>query len=99
MNKFAKQIAWEKEVSQTFATAVQHHRKMDITARPFARIKEAIIMSYLSDVQELMQMGNIAMADDMVNRVKYISSYETEGSVHNTLLTMDNQEYLDELMG
>ena len=98
MNKFAKQIAWQKDVSETFATAVQHHLDMD-PDQPFQKVKEAIIMSYLSDVQELMQMGNIAMADDMVNRVKYISSYETEGSVHNTLLTMDNQEYLDEVMG
>ena len=85
-----EQIAWELEVSRSFADAVQHHRKMDITARPFDRIKETIIMSYLSDVQELMELGNIKKANDMVNRVKYITTYETEGSVHNTLLVMDN---------
>jgi len=37
-----------------------------------------------------MELGNIEKANDMVNRVKYITSYETEGSVHNTLLVMDN---------
>lgn len=87
-----EQIAWELEVSQSFAEAVRHHRKMDITARPFQRTKETIIMSYLSDIQELMELGNIEKANDMVNRVKYITTYETEGSVHNTLLVLDNVE-------
>jgi len=86
-----EQIAWETEVSESFADAVQHHRKMDITARPFQRIKETIIMSYLSDIQELIVL-NPQKAIDMVNRVKYISSYETEGSVYNTLLRMDAVE-------
>jgi len=83
-----EQIAWEREVSESFADAVQHHRKMDITARPFERTKETIIMSYLSDIQELIVL-NPQKAIDMVNRVKYITTYETEGSVYKTLLTMD----------
>ena len=71
---------------------------MDITARPFERIKETIIMSYLSDIQELLTL-NPQKANDMVNRVKFIMMSCSEGTVNNTLLTMDNQEYLDELMG
>ena len=89
---------WEAEVKFSFSEAVLHHRKMNITARPFARIKEDIIMSYLSDIQELLTL-NPQKANDMVNRVKFIMMSCSEGTVDNTLLTMDNQEYLDELMG
>ena len=62
---------WEAEVKFSFSEAVLHHRSMDVTNRPFARVKETIIMSYLSDIQELMTL-NPQKANDMVNRVKFI---------------------------
>ena len=62
---------WEAEVKFSFSEAVLHHRKMDVTTRPFARVKETIIMSYLSDIQELLTL-NPQKANDMVNRVKFI---------------------------
>ena len=62
---------WEAEVKFSFSEAVLHHRRMDVTSRPFQRIKEDIIISYLSDIQELMTL-NPQKANDMVNRVKFI---------------------------
>ena len=62
---------WQAEVKFSFSEAVLHHRRMDVTARPFQRIKEDIIMSYLSDIQELTTL-NPQKANDMVNRVKFI---------------------------
>ena len=62
---------WQAEVKFSFSEAVLHHRRMNVTARPFQRIKEDIIMSYLSDIQELTTL-NPQKANDMVNRVKFI---------------------------
>lgn len=62
---------WQNEVKFSFSEAVLHHRRMNVTARPFHRIKEDIIMSYLSDIQELMLLDP-QKADDMVSRVKFI---------------------------
>ena len=70
-NYLIERAEWEAQVKFDFSEAVLHHREMNVTARPFARIKENIIMSYLSDIQELMTL-NPQKADDMVSRVKFI---------------------------
>lgn len=71
---------WQADVKFSFSEAVLHHRRMDVTARPFQRIKEDIIMSYLSDIQELTTL-NPQKANDMVNRVKFIMKSCSEFTV------------------
>jgi hypothetical protein len=73
---------WEAEVKFSFSEAVLHHRKMDPRRRAFDSIKEDIIMSYLSDVQELITF-NPQKANDLVNRVKFIMISCGPGTVNN----------------
>ena len=80
-----ERVAWEKEVSQSFADAVRFYQKKDITDRPFDRTKELIILDYLIDTQELIQLGNLDKANDMLERVKFIMQCETALTVENTL--------------
>jgi len=80
-----ERVAWEKEVSQSFADAVRFYQKRDITTRPFDRTKERVLVDYLIDTQELIQLGNLDKANDMLERVKFIMQCETALTVRDTL--------------
>lgn len=80
-----ERVEWEKEVSQSFAESVRFYQKRDITTRPFDRTKELVVLDYLIDTQELIQLGNLDKANDMLERVKFIIQCETALSVRDTL--------------
>jgi len=84
-----ERIVWEETVKDEFCAAVLHEYDMSLTSSPFEVVKENIIISMLSDVQELIDLGLSDKATDMVNRIKFVTRCVNEYHV------ADYQFYLD----
>ena len=62
---------WQEEVEAHFEEGMAFLRENDIVDRPAERYKEKLLVSYLSDVQELIAL-NPQKASEHINRIKYM---------------------------
>jgi hypothetical protein len=62
---------WQEEVEAHFEEGMTFLRETDIIDRPAERYKEKLLVSYLSDVQELIAL-NPSKASEHINRIKYM---------------------------
>ena len=62
---------WQDDVEAHFQEGMAHLKDFDVIDRPNARYKEKLLVSYLSDVQELIVM-NPEKASEHINRIKFM---------------------------
>ena len=62
---------WQEDVDAHFQEGMALKREMSVVNKPDARYKEELLVSYLSDVQELIAL-NPQKAHEHINRIKFM---------------------------
>ena len=64
-------VKWQEDVEAHFAEGMAQKKEFSVTNKPDARYKEELLVSYLSDVQELITL-NPQQANEHINRIKFM---------------------------
>jgi len=64
-------VKWQEDVEAHFEEGMAQLKDFDVVDRPPARYKEKLLVSYLSDVQELIAL-NPQKASEHINRIKFM---------------------------
>ena len=66
-----ERIKWQEDVEAHFEEGMALKKELSVYNKPDARHKEELLVSYLSDVQELIAL-NPQKASEHINRIKFM---------------------------